>query len=197
MAEEPKVPPPERLPSPGASPPSEAAEGPPATSPKEDWETRFKYLFADFENFRKRVGRENDRARDRARAELLRALLPLYEAFEKAREATRRLPEKDPVRRGLELLDQEWEAFLVGEGVEPVARVGGTFQSELHEAVAETPVTNEHPVGTVVEVVQQGYAFPGGLLRPAKVVVARPPASHQVPGSAPSSPEEPGTDPSG
>ena len=158
-------------------PPATPPSGPPPEAPPspatEDWETRFKYLLADFENFRKRISREQDRTRERARGELLRALLPLHEALEKARESVRRAPESDPVRRGLELLGKEWRSFLSGEGVEPVARLGEPFRAEEHEAVAEAPVSKEHPEGTVVEVVQQGYSYSGGILRPAKVVVAR------------------------
>jgi hypothetical protein len=43
------------------------------------------------------------------------------------------------------------------------------------EAVGETVADEAHPDGTVAEIVQQGYRFFGGLLRPAKVVVARAP----------------------
>ena len=152
--------------------PSSAVAPPPET---EDWETRFKYLLADFENFRRRTARENDRVRERARGELLRSLLPLFEALDRARESVRQAPSDDPVRRGLELLGQEAATFLLAEGVEPLARVGQPFHAADHEAVAEAPVTADHAEGTIVEVVQQGYSFSGGILRPAKVVVARRP----------------------
>lgn len=138
-----------------------------------DWETRYKYLFADLENFRRRSERDKESASQQTRAGIIRQLLPIYEAFHYARDAVGRLAADDSVRQGLELLYREWRTFLKHEGVEPVARVGEQFQSEVHEAVGEAPVTNSHPPGSVVEVVQQGYRFFGGLLRPAKVVVAR------------------------
>ncbi|MCI4336493.1 MAG: nucleotide exchange factor GrpE [Thermoplasmata archaeon] len=144
-----------------------------APVPAEDWENRFKYLLADFENFRRRTARQQDQTRDTARADLLRGLLPIIEAFERARGAFAQLPPNDPVRRGLELLGKEWMAFLEVEGVQPLARSGMTFNADEHEAVAEAPVSPAHAAGTIVEVVQQGYSFGGGLLRPAKVVVAR------------------------
>lgn len=165
MVEEPTTAPPAK-PEP---PPAPAA--PP--EPAEDWETRFKYLLADFENYRKRTAREHERQRERARGELLRSLLPLHEAIERARASVRRAPDSDPVRAGLELLWKEWSAFFDGQGVAPLAKPGDPFESEEHEAVAEAPVSPDHPEGTIVEVVQQGYSYSGGLLRPAKVVVAR------------------------
>lgn len=166
--------------------PAAGAAAPPSPTP-EDWESRFKYLLADFENFRRRTARQQDQARERARAELLRRLLPIIEAVEHARTAIAPLPVRDPVRHGLELLSKEWTSFLDAEGVQPVAQPGVPFDPDDHEAVGEAPVTAAHPVGTVVEVVQQGYRFAGGLLRPAKVVVARastgtaPPATLEEP----------------
>lgn len=180
MAEHPATPAPG---DPASTPPADA---PPPAEP-EDWETRFKYLLADFENFRRRTVREQERVRERARGELLRSLLPLVEALDRARDAVLRTPESDPVRRGLELLGKEGAAFLRAEGVQPLARVGEPFRAADHEAVAEAPVTGAHAEGTIVEVVQQGYTFSGGVLRPAKVVVARRPAE---PPTAPVGPEE-------
>jgi molecular chaperone GrpE len=152
---------------------SEPAAAPPAAEPTEDWATRYKYLFADFENFRRRVDRDRESISRQARAGMVRELLPIIEAFRAAREAVARLPPQDPVRRGMDLLDREWTTFLKHEGVEPVAKVGAPFRHDEAEAVGEVPAAPNVPDGAVAEVVQQGYRFFGGLLRPAKVLVAR------------------------
>jgi molecular chaperone GrpE len=161
-----------------ASPPRPVEEGPVGG---EDWSTRYKYLLADFENFRRRAERERETLTRQVRAGMLRELLPILEAFRSAREAILHLPANDPVRKGLELLDREWMTLLKHEGVEPVATVGRAFRAEEAEAVGEAPATAQHPEGTVAEVVQQGYRFYGGLLRPAKVIVARSPAPAVAP----------------
>lgn len=152
--------------------------------PVESWETRFKYLLADFENFRRRMGREQERLRERARAELLQAALPLFEATERARATVRRMPESDPIRKGVELLAKEWDAFFEVQNIVPTAKAGMTFKADIHEAVAETAPGPGHPDGTVAEVVQQGYRVGGGLLRPAKVVVARKKSTIHPPAEA-------------
>jgi molecular chaperone GrpE len=149
------------------------ASRPPAEEPQEDWGTRYRYLLAEFDNFRKRVDRDRDVVKREAQGRLLRSLLPLYEAFHRARESAATLPASDPLRRGLELLGHEWDALLRAERVRPVAVSGERFRPEDHEAVGETPATPERPEGTIVEVVQQGYRHDSGLLRPAKVIVAR------------------------
>jgi molecular chaperone GrpE len=182
--------------APSAAPPApvepskSAAE--PTSGAAEDWATRYKYLLADFDNFRRRVERDRESISRQARAGLVRELLPIIEAFRVARASFAHLPSSDPTRKGLDLLDHEWTKFLKHEGVEPVAAVGEPFHAEEAEAVGELPADENRPAGTVAEVVQQGYRFYGGLLRPAKVIVARAVDSPRAAGSAeaPPTPEE-------
>ncbi|HYA70227.1 MAG TPA: nucleotide exchange factor GrpE [Thermoplasmata archaeon] len=156
-----------------------------APTPTEDWSTRYKYLLADFDNFRRRVERDRESISRQARAGLVRELLPIIEAFRGARESFARLPASDPMRKGLDLLDHEWSKFLKHEGVEPVAEAGGPFRAEEAEAVGEIPASEAQPEGSIAEVVQQGYRFFGGLLRPAKVIVARAHRAATAEGSSP------------
>jgi len=157
-------------------------------APVEDWATRYKYLLADFDNFRRRVERDRESISRQARAGLVRELLPIIEAFRVARESFAHLPASDPTRTGLDLLDREWTTFLKHEGVEPVAAVGRPFRADEAEAVGGVPADDTHPDGSVAEVVQQGYRFFGGLLRPAKVIVAR---AHPSVATSPAEKQEP------
>ncbi len=160
----------EEGPSSTAAPPTSAA---PVSSDTGDWETRFKYLLADFDNFRRRTERDRAGVRTEAEAVLLRRLIPLVEGFRQAEAAGRTLPSSDPLRRGLELLGHELETVLRSVGFAPTAEVGETFRADEHEAVGEVPAPSGVGDGAVAEIVQQGYRFQGGLLRPAKVLVAR------------------------
>ncbi len=170
---------------PSPSPPEgEAAAPAPPTS--EEWANRYRYLLADFENFRRRVEREREAISRQARGAMLRELLPIVEAFRAAREAIGTRTGADPIRHGLELLDREWMTFLKHEGVVPVATVGEAFRPDEQEADGEAPPRDGVPDGSVAEVVQQGYRFFGGILRPAKVVVARA----RAPAGAPDAPSE-------
>ncbi len=81
----------------------------------------------------------------------------------------------DPLRKGVELLAASWRSFLEAQRVTSVASPGARFESDSHEAVAETVPSKGHPPGTIAEVVQQGYRMGALLLRPAKVVVVRSP----------------------
>ncbi|HXQ48587.1 MAG TPA: nucleotide exchange factor GrpE [Thermoplasmata archaeon] len=155
--------------------PSPADTPTPLAEPADDWATRYKYLLADFENFRRRTERSREAITRQARAGVIRELLPIFEAFRSARVAVASLPGNDPVRHGLEMLDREWSTFLKHEGVEPIAVVGEPFRPDEEEAVGDVPTSPGVPDGGVAEIVQQGYRFFGGVLRPAKVVVARAP----------------------
>ena len=165
-----------------SEPPAEAPAAPAPTEPEEtlDWESRFKYLLADFDNFRRRTERDRAGARVEAEAALLRRLIPLVEGFQLAETASQSLPPSDPLRRGLELLGHELDAVLKSVGFTPVARVGEPFRADEHEAVGETPSSQNVEDGHVAEIVQQGYRFQGGLLRPAKVLVARAPKKEET-----------------
>jgi molecular chaperone GrpE len=168
--------------TPPAGPP--AAPEPQPTAPEaEDWENRFKYLFADFENFRRRASKERESLRRTVRGDVILGLIPSYEAAQRAREAVGRSPSTDPVRKGIDLLVREFLTFFDNEHVTPVARRGEPFRAEWHEAVAEAVPTEGARDGTVMEIVQQGYRIDTMLLRPAKVVVARAPHAAE-PGSA-------------
>jgi molecular chaperone GrpE len=160
-------------PEPGGTATGPEAAAPLPTEPKEDWETRFRYLLADFENFRRRAAKERETVTQQARGAMLRELLPLVEAFRAATGSLGHLGTSDPLRKGFELLDREWAKFLKHEGVEPVAEVGERFVADEAEAVGEVAAGPNVPEGSVHEIVQQGYRFYGGLLRPAKVIVAR------------------------
>ncbi|MGC2290224.1 MAG: nucleotide exchange factor GrpE [Thermoplasmata archaeon] len=155
-----------------------------------EWEVRFKYLLADFDNFRRRTERDRAGVRAEVEANLLRRFIPLVEGFQNAEAAGKSLPTSDPLRRGLELLGHELDAFLRSVAFAPVARIGEPFRPEEHEAVGESVGPRNISDGAVAEIVQQGYRFQGGLLRPAKVLVARTASGAEAP-SAP--PPEPGS----
>jgi molecular chaperone GrpE len=157
---------PEETPVPPAAPSEPGAS--------EDWATRYKYLQADFENYRRRSERERENLSRQVRGAMIREMLPLLEAFRAGRDAAAKLPADHPLRKGLDLLEREWSTFLKHEGVEPVVSVGSPFRPEEAVAVGEAPASDRAPEGTVAEIVQQGYRFFGGVVRPAKVIVARP-----------------------
>jgi molecular chaperone GrpE len=123
---------------------------------------------ADFENYRKRMARENAAAQDRGIAKLAKELLPALDHLEHALKAAQG---HEDVVKGFALVRDEIVAALARAGIEPFSPQGEPFDPNEHEAMAAHPAEDAES-GTVIEVYQQGYRLSGQILRPARVVVA-------------------------
>jgi molecular chaperone GrpE len=123
---------------------------------------------ADFENYRKRMARENALAQDRGVRKLAEHLLPALDHLELALKAAE--GHQDVVKGFAMVRDEIVNAFSRA-GIEPFSPMGEPFDPNEHEAMAAHPSEDAEP-GTVVEVYQQGYRLNGQILRPARVVVA-------------------------
>jgi molecular chaperone GrpE len=123
---------------------------------------------ADFENYRKRMARENAAATDRGMAKLAKELLPALDHLELALKAAEG---HEDVVKGFAMVAGELKAALGRVGIQPFSPQGEAFDPNEHEAMAQQPVDGAES-GTVVEVYQSGYRINGAVLRPARVVVA-------------------------
>ena len=123
---------------------------------------------ADFENYRKRMARENAAAKDRGVAQVAKELLPALDHLEHALKAA---SGHEDVVKGFALVRDELVAALGRAGIEPFSPNGEPFDPNEHEAMLAQP-SEEAQSGTVIEVYQQGYRLNGQTLRPARVVVA-------------------------
>jgi len=128
---------------------------------------------ADFENYRKRVAREAQVARDKGIKQVVSELLPALDNFERALAAAEaeEADEEHHLTKGIRLVQQELVNALARVGIEPFSPKGEAFDPTQHEAMAQQPVEGARS-GTVVEVYQQGYRLGGNVIRPARVVVA-------------------------
>ena len=133
---------------------------------------------ADFENYRKRMARENAAAIDRGVSKLAKELLPALDHLDHALKAAQghdaqatSSPGTGDVIKGFALVRDEIVNALGRVGIQPFSPQGELFDPNEHEAMAQQPA-EEADSGTVIEVYQQGYRLNGQVLRPARVVVA-------------------------
>jgi molecular chaperone GrpE len=125
---------------------------------------------ADFENYRKRVGRESAEAEARGRAALAQALLPVLDNLERALAAAEPIDRDSPpshLAEGVKLVYEELASVLRSTGVESYSPAGEAFDPDWHEAM----MTRPGEVGQVLEVLEKGYRLNGQVLRPARVIV--------------------------
>jgi len=126
---------------------------------------------AEFDNARKRAAKEQQDYRDYALADVLKALIPVLDSFDRALQTS---PEKSEFHAGVELIQKQLQDALARIGVKPIGAKGEQFDPRYHEAIemVDTENAKDHEV---LEELQRGYKLKDRLLRPAMVKVARNP----------------------
>jgi molecular chaperone GrpE len=124
---------------------------------------------ADFDNYRKRVAREQSQLYARAGERVVAKLLPVLDDLERALDAAEH-HEEAKVLEGVKMTRDALAGVLASEGVE-VIDAEGPFDPHVHEALLTQPGEGLEP-GHVIHVVQRGYRIGDVVLRPARVVVA-------------------------
>ncbi len=134
----------------------------------EDFRDLAQRVQADFENYRKRVGREQTLLVERANEALIIQVLPVLDNFELSLAAE--MPET--VRKGMELVYAELFAVLERNGLERVVPDGEVFDPNEHDAVMHDEGDGDAEL-VVAQTMRCGYRLKGKLLRPAMVRVTR------------------------
>lgn len=137
----------------------------------EDEKNKFLRLFAEFENYKKRTAKERIELFKTASQEVMVVLLPVLDDFERA---LAELDENNEQLAGIRLIYNKLSDSLKQQGltkmeIEPKA----VFDAEIHEAITQLPASDEHPKGTIVDVVGAGYKLGDLIIRYPKVVVAQ------------------------
>ncbi len=165
-------------PEPAASPPAAAgAENPlaaeleaakaEAASYREDLQR----LKAEFDNYRKRIVKEQTSLLERASVNLVHRLLPVLDNFELAVASAEESREFDRMLKGIEMVFGELKEVLGAEGLAPIAAKGRPFDPNVHEAALQVDGDGEgEPY--VADELRTGYTYKGMVLRPAMVKVA-------------------------
>jgi molecular chaperone GrpE len=128
---------------------------------------------ADMENLRKRLVREQEKARRRTLERIMADLLPVRDSLERGMEAA-----SDPgatvkaLREGKQLIVKMLSKVMADHGLQTIDPQGEPFNPEKHEAMTMLP-SDQHDENTVIDVLEKGYQLHDRLIRPAKVVVSR------------------------
>ena len=131
---------------------------------------RYLRLAAEFDNYRKRIGRERVELSDRAQAAFVIRLLDVLDDLDRIVDDARNTP-PDALREALALVDRKLRKELEAAGVERIDPVGRTFDPSEHEAVSTVPAPEAAKDHVVSATFQTGYRFKGQLVRPARVQV--------------------------
>jgi molecular chaperone GrpE len=125
-------------------------------------------LQAEFENYKKRIEREQKTYTEQANADLVLKLLPVLDNFERALQSE--TPDIDAFKKGVAMIFSQLIKTLKAEGLSPINACGEEFDPYYHECVL-TIVGYEDD--TVIEELEKGYMFKNRVLRPSKVKVGK------------------------
>ncbi len=129
-------------------------------------------LFAEFENFKKRTARERIELFKTAGQEVITAILPILDDFERAIDQTPK--EHEELIKGFVLIKNKLTDVLKSNGLNVTeTNVGDTFDAEIHEAITLIPATDESQKGKIIDITVKGYQLGDKIIRFPKVVVGQ------------------------
>ena len=124
-------------------------------------------LFAEFDNFRRRTAKERIELYSTANQDMMTALLPILDNFERSINANKYTDEDGPV-----LIYKQLKTELEKKGLKEIeSPIGDVLDTDFHEAITNIPATSKKEKGKVIDVIEKGYLLADKVLRYAKVVV--------------------------
>ncbi len=138
------------------------------TKERDEYLDALQRLKAEFDNYRKRVARDQQELAARAHERLVKELVPVLDDLERALEAAAG-HEEAKLEEGVRLVHRALADALAKEGLTEVP-TDGAFDPHTQEALLSQP--SDADEGTVIQVLQKGYALGDRILRPARVVIS-------------------------
>ena len=124
-------------------------------------------LFAEFDNFRRRTAKERIELYSTANQDMMTALLPILDNFERSIKANKYTDEDGPV-----LIYKQLKTELEKKGLKEIENpIGNVLDTDFHEAITNIPAPSKKEKGKVIDVIEKGYLLADKVLRYAKVVV--------------------------
>ena len=136
---------------------------------RDEYLADLKRVAAEFDNFRKRIARDQEAQAARAHEKLVKELLPVLDDLERALVAAEE-HEEAKLEEGVRLVHRELRSALAKEGLVEI-ETEGAFDPHVHEALLTQP--SEQGEGAILEVIQKGYRLGDRVLRPARVVISQ------------------------
>ncbi len=134
---------------------------------------KFLRLFAEFENYKKRTSKERIDLFKTANQEVLQAMLPVLDDFDRAMIEIKK-SEDDLLTKGVELIHDKLKNTLISKGLEEVEiRAGDAFNADFAEAITQIPAPSDKLKGKIVDVLEKGYKLGDKIIRFPKVVIGQ------------------------
>jgi molecular chaperone GrpE len=131
----------------------------------------FLRLFAEFENYKKRTSKERLELFSTANKELMTAMLPILDDFERGLNEIEKSSDK-ALLEGMQLIFNKFKNTLSQKGLKEVdVKQGDSFDADIHEAISQIPAPSKKLKGKIIDVVEKGYKLGETIIRFPKVVL--------------------------
>lgn len=131
---------------------------------------KFLRLFAEFENYKKRTTKERIDLFKTANQDVLQAMLPVLDDFDRAWNQIASSQDESLVK-GVELIHEKLKSTLISKGLEMVdVNIGDAFDADFAEAITQIPAPTADLKGKIVDVIEKGYKLGDKIIRFPKVV---------------------------
>jgi molecular chaperone GrpE len=132
---------------------------------------RYLRLYAEFDNFRRRTAKEREDARKSEGKDVIVALLPVLDDFDRAIRSMENSTDLVAVKEGVLLIQNKLKNVLAQKGLKEMESIGSPFDAEIHEAITNIPAPSDDLKGKVVDEMEKGYYLNDKVARFAKVIV--------------------------
>jgi molecular chaperone GrpE len=134
---------------------------------------KFLRLFAEFENYKRRTSKERIELFKTANQDVMIALLPVLDDFDRALTEIRKAKDKN-LGKGVELIHNKFRETLKNKGLEAMdVKHGDSFDADVHEAITQIPASSAKLKGKIMDVVERGYKLGDRIIRFPKVVTGQ------------------------
>ncbi len=130
-------------------------------------------LYSEFDNFRRRTVKERADLIKTASEDVLKAMLPIIDDFERAIKANETATDINAIKEGIQLIYNKLKNTTNQKGLSAFESLGETFNPDLMEAITHIPATSEEQKGKVIDDLEKGYKLGDKVIRFAKVVIAQ------------------------
>jgi molecular chaperone GrpE len=136
---------------------------------RDEYLDHYRRVAAEFDNYKKRIARDQQSTTQRATERIVAGLLPVLDDLERAVDAFAE-HDKEHVQEGVGLVHRALKTLLEKEGLAEIDPLGEPFDPHNHEALLQQP--SDAPEGSVIQVLQKGFRLGERVIRPARVIVA-------------------------
>jgi molecular chaperone GrpE len=136
-----------------------------------DFKDKYLRLYAEFDNFKRRTTKERIELLQTASKDVLVALLPVLDDFERSLQSIQTASNLDAVKEGVSLVHNKLKNILTQKGLKEMEAISQPFDPEIHEAITNVPAPTDDLKGKIIDQVEKGYYLNNKVIRYAKVVV--------------------------